>query len=517
MPRPARAAAGCIAVLVAILVGSITQQAGAVPPRHTTPQVVNGFDVSPADFATTWQFLVALVDPAAASQYDGQFCGGSLIDDQHVLTAAHCLTARRGVTFNPRSVGVVAKERVLDDRTLGRGETGVRAVADIFIHPGFEENGGEGFRNDVAVVRLGAPVTGVTPIALVQEADGGAWGNGAGGVSARIAGWGNTDPAGSRNPSRAYPTIAQQTTIPIRPDSTCAATVGGGYGTAFERATNLCAGTLQSGTRRLGTDACQGDSGGPMIVGVADGSYRLAGLTSWGEGCAQKYYGAYSRVAALRGWVDSIPGATDGGSASGGPGGLQQVSAVRQAGGSYDRLTLAWDPPATGPTPERYAVWKRIITDGQGADQLVGLTSSPRLTVRVAPTRRLATTTWNIRAVDAAGSNGPSRLFAAGPTPDLRPPGRTTHPALVRRTGTTLVVRWSAARDRQSGIARYQAQRRVVGEGGWRTMGSVPAGRRSVRIANLRAGARVQVRIRAIDRAGNRGTWSPMGTFRLMA
>lgn len=49
-----------------------------------------------------------------------------------------------------------------------------------------------------------------------------------------------------------------------------------------------------------GKDACQGDSGGPFAVGG-----ELVGITSWGFGCALKGYpGVYSRVPALRSWVD---------------------------------------------------------------------------------------------------------------------------------------------------------------------------------------------------------------------
>src|SRR5690606_17342351 len=125
-------------------------------------------------------------------------------------------------------------------------------------------------------------------------------------------------------------------------DSACSSTVGGGYGTAFERATNLCGGTLRNGTR-LGTDSCQGDSGGPLTVAAPDGSWRLAGVTSWGEGCADRTYGAYSRLHALRGWIDSIPGATDGGPAAGGPGNTHAVGNLRTATSSWRTVTLAWD------------------------------------------------------------------------------------------------------------------------------------------------------------------------------
>jgi secreted trypsin-like serine protease len=44
---------------------------------------------------------------------------------------------------------------------------------------------------------------------------------------------------------------------------------------------------LGAGFPQGGVDSCQGDSGGPLLVPTAGGELRLAGDTSWGEGCAQ--------------------------------------------------------------------------------------------------------------------------------------------------------------------------------------------------------------------------------------
>ena len=104
-------------------------------------------------------------------------------------------------------------------------------------------------------------------------------------------------------PSRSA--IPRRTSGPIVTDASCAQAYGG-----FEAQTQICAGYPQGGV-----DTCQGDSGGPLFGHAADGSLRVVGATSFGNGCAQAGYpGVYSRVAdaTLREWIRSqAPSAVD--------------------------------------------------------------------------------------------------------------------------------------------------------------------------------------------------------------
>jgi len=329
-------------------------------------------------------------------------------------------------------------------------------------------------------------------------------------VSAFAAGWGDTDPLGRRSASRRFPTTLRQTTFPLHSDAACSSSVGGGYGTSFERATNICGGILQTG-RMLGSDTCQGDSGGPLTVDVA-GVRKLAGITSWGEGCAERQFGAYSRIDALRSWVDSVPGATDGDAASGGPGGTQAVTSLRRTAADYTRLTLSWNAPTSGTPPERYAVWRRLLADGERAEELIGITTRRTFVVPVNASRRANAYTWNVRPLDLLGSNGPSAALVAGPRPDVTRPAATGRISLLRRSRTSLVIRWGAAVDRQSGIESYVIQRRLPGRA-FTTVDGVDALPRAATIDTLPRGSSIQVRIGARDRAGNQGPWSPIATF----
>ena len=96
-----------------------------------------------------------------------------------------------------------------------------------------------------------------------------------------VLGWGRLAESGQ------VADILQELEIKVVDDTTCAAAMGSGD---IFPAEMLCAGG------ELGKDGCQGDSGGPLMYEDQE-RWELAGLTSWGIGCArQGLYGVYAEV-----------------------------------------------------------------------------------------------------------------------------------------------------------------------------------------------------------------------------
>ncbi|MFD8216325.1 S1 family peptidase [Streptomyces sp. NPDC059697] len=204
---------------------------------------------------TAYPFMMQITD---ASQ--NQFCGGTLVAANKVVTAAHCMVGE-----------TTSSVRVVGGRTYLNGTNGtVSKVSKIWINPDYTDatNG-----DDVAVLTLSTSMS-YTPASYVASTDTGVYATGA---TARIIGWGTTSESGSSSNQ------LRTATVPIVSNSSCA----GSYGSDFVASDMVCAGYTNGGT-----DTCQGDSGGPLLIGGV-----LAGITSWGNGCAEAGYpGVYTRL-----------------------------------------------------------------------------------------------------------------------------------------------------------------------------------------------------------------------------
>jgi len=277
-----RLAALGIAVVMAVLLALPGMAAAAQQPGGDGPsaRIVNGDPIGISQ--APWQ--VALVRSSVADNYNAQFCGGSLVSATHVVTAAHCVPG-----LAPSGVEILAGVDNLNESTTRI------AVSGITSHPSYDAATTE---NDIAVITLQTPVTldGTLrrAIALPPPAPAGGTTWPVTGESVWVSGWGALASGGS------YPTQLQGVTVGVLADPSSSAC--GSYpdpaGGTFQPATMLCAGAVSPNR-----DSCQGDSGGPAAI-ERSGTWTLAGVVSWGYGCANPSYpGIYSRVTTYREWV----------------------------------------------------------------------------------------------------------------------------------------------------------------------------------------------------------------------
>ena len=268
-----------------------------LPPGRvfTTPRtgsglerIVGGRPAQPGAFP----WMVALLNAAEPDPFVGQFCGGSLIAPEWVLTAAHCFFNDQGQqVVNARNLDLLLGTNRLQ---IGAGQR-IRA-AQIVINPGYNPRVGQLGGNDIALVRLSRPVA-LATLPLVQPNQASLT---APGTLATILGWGATFPRAVDQEPSGFALDLQQAEVPIVANEVCNAPQSYN-GTILD--TMLCAGFPQGGV-----DTCQADSGGPLIVPSGSG-FALAGITSFGKGCAQpNFYGVYTRVSSFVGFVQSVIG-----------------------------------------------------------------------------------------------------------------------------------------------------------------------------------------------------------------
>ncbi|MGW6446060.1 S1 family peptidase [Lentzea sp. NPDC055074] len=223
-------------------------------PVHATPRIVGGVVV---DDAAEVPWMVALTTPSGL-----QFCGGALLGPREVATAAHCVHGRM-----PASISVVGGR--LDLRTDG-GSTSL--VASFRLVDGYTTPSSG---KDLAVLTLTEPMP-YPPLPIAAST---AYMGGSVGV---VYGWGQQ----AEHDTNKSP-LLHKAYIPIVPDEQCAAAHA-----RYDAEAMFCAGYPDGGI-----DACLDDSGGPFVI---DG--RLAGIVSWGTGCARPHSpGVYTRVATYLG------------------------------------------------------------------------------------------------------------------------------------------------------------------------------------------------------------------------
>ncbi|KFO28867.1 Transmembrane protease serine 9 [Fukomys damarensis] len=243
-----------------------TQECGARPAMGKPIRIVGGTGAMSGE--VPWQ--------ASLKEGTRHFCGATVVGDRWLLSAAHCFNHTRAEQVQAH-LGTAS--------LLGTGGSPVKlGLRRGALHPRYNP-GTLDF--DVAVLELARPLAFskyIQPVCLplaIQKFPVGR--------KCMISGWGSTQEGNATKPD-----VLQRASVGIVDQKTCSVLYNFSLTDRM-----LCAGFLEGRV-----DSCQGDSGGPLACEETPGVFYLAGIVSWGVGCAQvKKPGVYARITRLKGWV----------------------------------------------------------------------------------------------------------------------------------------------------------------------------------------------------------------------
>ncbi|XP_030386422.1 serine protease 1-like [Scaptodrosophila lebanonensis] len=239
--------------------------------RTITGRITNGNKASVGQFP--YQVGLSLKLSALSSSW----CGGSLIGNSWVLTAAHCTESAQSVTVY---LGATVRTSAEVKQTVDS--------SNIIIHSGWNRST---LRNDISLIKINSVAYSSLIKAVSLPSVASSYSTYAG-DNAIASGWGRTSDS-----SNSVATDLQWARLQVITNTVCAAT----YGTSIVVSSNICVSTPG------GTSTCQGDSGGPLVL---ESNSQQIGLTSFGAaaGCEKGYPVAFTRVTSYLDWIKQNTG-----------------------------------------------------------------------------------------------------------------------------------------------------------------------------------------------------------------
>uniref|UniRef100_F7D0J2 Chymotrypsin like n=1 Tax=Monodelphis domestica TaxID=13616 RepID=F7D0J2_MONDO len=237
------------------------------PALNFNQKIVNGENA----VSGSWPWQVSL------QQQNGfHFCGGSLINQNWVVTAAHC-------NVSPNHVVVLGEH----DRSSSAEPIQVRTISKIITYPGWNSNT---MNNDLTLLKLSSPVqftNRISPVCLNTNS------NLPQGLTCVTTGWGRTSGVANTTPAQ-----LQQVVLPLVTVYQCQQYWGSRITDAM-----ICAGGS-------GASSCQGDSGGPLVCrqnNLQNAPWVQVGVVSWGtSNCNIQAPAMYTRISKFSSWINQI-------------------------------------------------------------------------------------------------------------------------------------------------------------------------------------------------------------------